>query len=418
MVVFQNKDERLKIMIYIFIALVLQGIIFYAIYHSSLKEINNKVIRQNLAIVDKVNQKDKEIIDEIIPIITGKYNISDNDISDGTSILSNYSYDNKLNYKDNPLIGDIEGKYIFIIILIIILILILIIGGIMYLINPLYKEIKYLTYRAENIIENKPIDKESVYKYKGSLDKFILKFSMMEDRIYNSIDLLQEEKVNLKNIINDISHQLKTPLMALSMYNEILNDHREMDSGDVDNFIDLSNEQLERMEWLVKTLLKYARLESNVVEYHKENYLLNNTIEESINPLRVKAEEKNQNLVFKADRDVFLYHDRKWISEALSNIIKNAIEHTGINGKIEIGLEETPITVRVWIKDNGEGIKKSEIKKIFNRFHKGENSINPISIGIGLCLSKAIVKAHNGDINVESEVGVGSTFYISFIKVV
>lgn len=418
MVPFQNRDERLKIITYITITLIFQGIIFFAIYYSSITKINNKIINQNFAIVDKLNKKDESLVNEILTIITGKEELSDESINSGEAILKEYSYTANLSYKDNPLIGNIEIKYIALIVTSILGILGLTIYGFIYLINPLYKEVKYLTYRAENIIENRAIEKERSFKYNGSLDKFIIKFYTMEERIYNNIGLLQEEKINLKNIINDISHQLKTPLMALSMYNDILKDHREMDKEDVDNFINLSNEQLERMEWLVKTLLKYARLESNVVEYHKENFSLNNTIEESINPLKIKADEKNQSIIFNSDKEIYLYHDRKWIAEALSNIIKNAIEHTDMNGKIEIGLEETPITVRVWIKDNGEGIEKEEIKKIFDRFHKGENSINPTSIGIGLCLSKAIVKAHSGDITVESEVGVGSTFYITFIKTI
>ncbi|MEW9935518.1 sensor histidine kinase [Clostridium butyricum] len=104
------------------------------------------------------------------------------------------------------------------------------------------------------------------------------------------------------------------------------------------------------------------------------------------------------------------------MSEAISNIIKNAIEHTGERGRIEITLEETPINIVIGIKDTGEGIDNNQLKKIFNRFHKGENSIDPTSIGIGLCLSKAIVRAHNGDITVESKLGVGSIFYITFIK--
>lgn len=416
MVPFQNRDERLKIIAYITIALILQGIIFFAIYYSSITKINNKIINQNFAIVDKLNKKDESLINEILPIITGKEKLSDESINNGKAILKEYSYTTNLSYKDNPLIGNIEMKYMVLIVVATLGIVGLIIYGFIYLINPLYKEIKYLTYRAENIIENRPIEKEKNFKYSGSLDKFILKFSMMEDRIHNNIGLLQEEKINLKNIINDISHQLKTPLMALSMYNEILRDHRDMENEDLDNFINLSKEQLERMEWLVKTLLKYARLESNVVEYHKENLLVNDTIEESISPLLIKAEEKNQKVIFKADKQIYLYHDRKWIGEALSNIIKNAIEHTDVNGNIEIGLEETPVTVRIYIKDDGEGIEEGEIKKIFKRFHKGQNSINPTSIGIGLCLSKAIVKAHDGDINVESRIGAGSTFHITFIK--
>ncbi|MGL5379110.1 sensor histidine kinase [Clostridium sp.] len=121
-------------------------------------------------------------------------------------------------------------------------------------------------------------------------------------------------------------------------------------------------------------------------------------------------------MIFIENNKVYFNHDRKWISEAVSNIIKNAIEHTGVGGEIEIGVEETPITIRVWIKDNGCGIEQKDIKKIFKRFHKGENSINPISIGIGLCLSEFIIKAHNGNITVESEVGRGSIFYINFMK--
>ncbi len=285
--------------------------------------------------------------------------------------------------------------------------------------NPLYNEIKYLTHRAESIVENKIIHNDNQYScYRGSLDKFILKFNLMEDRIKNSIGLLQEEKINLKNIINDISHQLKTPLTALSMYNDIISDHREMNNEDLDNFINLSKDQLERMEWLVKTLLKYARLESNVVEYNKEMFSIKNTIEESINPLKVKAKNKNQSLILKCEKDIEYYHDRKWVSEAISNIVKNAIEHTENNGKIEINLYETPITITISIKDNGEGIEKEELKKIFNRFYKGETSINPTSIGIGLCLSKSIIKAHNGDITVESYLGKGSIFYITFLKTV
>lgn len=417
MIAFQNKDERLKIILYISIALVFQALIFSFIYYNSLKVINNKIIEENSIIISKINAVDKNLVKDIIPVITGKENISEEGIKEGREVLSLYSYGNDLSYKYNPLIGNISYKYIIYIIVVALITLITVLIGVIYLINPLFKEIRYLTYRAENIVENKTINKEKTYRYKGSLEKFILKFGMMEERIYNNIGLLKEEKLNLKNIINDISHQLKTPLMALSMYNEILKDHREMESEDVDNFINLSKEQLERMEWLVKTLLKYARLESNVVDYNKENLLLNNTIEESINPLLVKATDKNQSLTFKAENEVYLQHDRKWIAEALSNIIKNAIEHTKEGGKIEVGLQETPITVRVWIKDNGEGIEENEIKKIFNRFHKGQNSLNPTSIGIGLCLSKSIVKAHNGDITVESKLGEGSTFYLTFIKI-
>ncbi|MEG0307523.1 MAG: HAMP domain-containing sensor histidine kinase [Clostridium sp.] len=414
MTILLDKDERVKIGIFILIIFIIQGFIFYRVNSKMLLEVNDRYVKQNISIVGSIYDSNKELGEKIIPIITGK---TTGNYDLGKEVMNKYSYEDSLKLNFNPLFEDLVGSFNVSVVVIVLGGLVITLVGILYLINPVYKEIVLLTKRAENIVDNKfTLDKS--YRYKGSLDKFIDKFNGMEDRIQNSIQLLKEEKVNLKNIINDISHQLKTPLMALSMYNEILNDHREMDSEDIDNFINLSKEQLERMDWLVKTLLKYARLESNVVEYHKEYFSLTNTIEESINPLKIKAEEKNQRLILMSTKEVLYYHDRKWISEALSNIIKNAIEHTGDNGKIEISLEETPISITIGVKDNGEGIEKSELKKIFNRFHKGENSINPSSIGIGLCLSKSIIKAHNGDIRVDSQVGVGSTFYITFLKTV
>ncbi len=413
MVEMYHKDERKKVIIFIIGVLLIQLVAFSFIFLSFLDEVNQKIITQSYSIIGTVAKEDTQLAKSLVPIIT------DNKISQvelGNEILTKYSYNNYLSYTDNPLIPSVSYLSFLKLLLLTTATILIIVFGFLKIINPLYKEIKYLTFRSENIVENKIINKDRDFKYSGSLDKFSLKFSIMEERIINNINLLHEEKINLKNIINDISHQLKTPLMALSMYNDILKDYKNMENEDVDNFINLSNEQLDRMQWLVKTLLKYARLESNVVEYKKENYLLNDTIKESISPLKVKASEKNQIVSFRYNKDVMFYHDKKWLAEAISNIIKNAIEHTQKYGNIDILLEETPITIRISIADNGEGIEKSQLKKIFKRFHKGENAINPTSIGIGLCLSKSIVKAHDGDITVDSEVGVGSTFYITFIK--
>ena len=415
MVSLYYKDERKKVIAFIVGILLLQLIVFSIIFIFFLNKVNKNIITQNYSIIGTVAKEDINLAKSLVPIITKN---TTSEVNLGKEILNPYSYNYSLKYFHNPLVPTIGYTYLIMLIVLFIATAFIINYGFIRIIDPLYKEIKYLTFRSENIVDNKIVDIERDFKYKGSLEKFSLKFSLMEDRIFNNINLLYEEKINLKNIIDDISHQLKTPLMALSMYNEILKDHKDMDDEDVDNFVDLSKDQLDRMEWLVKTLLKYARLESNVVTYRKENYPLNNTIEESMNPLRIKAAEKNQDLSFKCDKEVIFYHDRKWIGEATSNIIKNAIEHTPENGKVEITLEETPITIRIAIKDNGVGIEKSQLKKIFERFNKGENALNPKSIGIGLCLSKSIVKSHNGDITVESEVGVGSTFYITFLKTV
>ncbi|MGL4849602.1 MAG: sensor histidine kinase [Clostridium sp.] len=412
---FLYKDERSKLIIFLVGIVVIQGIVFSGITKMILSRMNERYINKSYDIVSVVSNNDKELVKKVIPIIVGKETVN-NDV--GRQILQKYSYDNNLSYKYNPLTENINySKFIVISVIIISLIGII---GIFLILKPLFKDINYLKNRADEIVENrnKKEDRRQGTSRAGTLDKLFHKFNLMEDRIENNIVLLKDEKINLKNIINDISHQLKTPITALTMYNDILIDHKEMDSEDIDTFLISSKEQLERMEWLVLTLLKYARLESNVVKYNKEELDLNITIEEAIEPLKIKAEEKKQLLIYSGTESTVYNHDRNWLGEAISNIVKNAIEHTGIEGLVEVSLEETEIYDLIKIKDNGNGIEKSELKKIFKRFYKGESSTNPTSIGIGLCLSKIIVNNHNGDISVESEVGRGTTFYIKLLKTV
>ena len=206
------------------------------------------------------------------------------------------------------------------------------------------------------------------------------------------------------------------PTENIELYNDILKNHESMSVEDKNMFIEFTSKQLDRMEWLITTLLKYARIESNVVKYNKDTIPLKETIVNAIGPLRLKAEEKSQKIILNCHSQGYYLHDKKWMEEAISNIIKNAIEHTENNGIIDIKLEETPLSIGISIKDNGEGIKKDELRKIFNRFYKGENSLNPTSIGIGLSLSRKIIEAHNGTITVESQLNKGTTFYITFLK--
>ncbi|WP_195987321.1 HAMP domain-containing sensor histidine kinase [Clostridium sp. D53t1_180928_C8] len=238
----------------------------------------------------------------------------------------------------------------------------------------------------------------------------------MGERLENALKDLQDEKVHLKDIINDISHQLKTPLSALISYNDILKNHEYMDNEVKSKFIELTSEQLDRMDWLITTLLKYARIESNAISYNKELIPLSETIKYAIAPLKLIANEKNQSIKLELNNEGYYNHDKKWIAESISNIVKNAIEHTKNNGEIKINLYETPLSLTITISDNGRGIEKSELKNIFKRFYKGKNSINPKSIGIGLSLSKKIIEANGGSITVESELGKGTIFSIIFLK--
>ncbi len=140
------------------------------------------------------------------------------------------------------------------------------------------------------------------------------------------------------------------------------------------------------------------------------------TINKAFSPLKEKAKAKKQNVIIEEKRDVYLNHDSDWMTEAIGNIIKNAIEHTEEYGTISIEIKESPLLVSIIIKDNGNGIKKEELPHIFERFYKGKHEVKPISIGIGLTLSKSIIESNGGSISVKSIEREGTEFAITFLK--
>lgn len=409
-----DLNERGKNILVASILFLIFGVFLIFVFNSTLKEINNAYIKQNISIIGTLSKSKSFDEDKIIAAITkGNYD----DYSIGKDILEKYSYKEGLDLSLNPIMNNIEKKlYRNIIIVWITLSLIL-----LFLIYLRDKKNLMLSTelinRANRIIEGK-FSENNKYKLKdGTFETLYESFSLMEDRIKRDISDLKKEKINLKNIINDISHQLKTPLTALMSYNYILKDYKNMSNYDIESFIELSAGQLERMDWLTITLLKYARLEGDVVDYKMEDISILDTISEAIAPLKIKAEEKNQNININYENGSFiLRHDRKWLSEALSNIIKNGIEHTDNGGKIEILIRESSIYLEVEIKDNGEGIEEDKLKKIFERFYKNSSEKKPKSIGIGLALSKSIIEKHNGSIKVKSKLGEGTSFIITFIK--
>ena len=410
----KNKEVKLIIITSLITFLVfLTAFIF--ITYNWFNDINKKYIDQNTALVGVIIENNPEIEEEIVPIIT-KGNINEY-YELGNNILDKYYYNENLNPIKNPILKDSYSNLKLTIILLWILFFIVVMILILKIISPIFNNIKKLGERADEMVEGNFNSTELKFE-EGDFYVFYNKFIHMGERLENALKDLKDEKINLKDIINDISHQLKTPLSALIAYNDILKNHENMDVEAKSKFIEMTSEQLDRMDWLITTLLKYARIESNAVSYNKEMIPLSESIKYAIAPLKVSANDKKQKIELDFNSEGYYFHDKKWIAESLSNIIKNAIEHTDINGKIKITLEETPMSISITISDNGEGIEKSELKNIFKRFYKGKNSINPKSIGIGLSLSKKIIEAHGGSITAESELGKGTNFNIILLKVI
>lgn len=395
-----------------YLAVLLTGIVvMYCISYKLSNDIKEKIINQNIATYAYVLEGKES--SEFAELFTS--NPNEQAISEAKEILNKYGYSSDMTFAANEI-----DKSIFIKILIFTVSCIVMFITILYLL--FVNELKKMYLGIEAIIENTGAMSDGEYKplndeeKEGDMAKLVSSLNYMGDRVNNSIELLRSDKEKLKDFLSDISHQLKTPLASLVMFNDLMLENEDMPYEDRINFLKSSEEQLRRMEWLIMNLLKVGRLEADAIKFNIYKQPLRETLESAVAPLLESAKNKNQNIIINGDLDTEINHDREWLSEAVSNIVKNAVEHTASGGKIEVSVSKGPLITKIYIKDNGPGISKEMQKKVFQRFYKGENSSNPMSIGIGLSLAKSIIEEQNGEIRLKSEEGKGTTFIINFFE--
>ncbi len=225
-------------------------------------------------------------------------------------------------------------------------------------------------------------------------------------------DYAAEAKEYLKNSIQDISHQLKTPLSSLSLYNEILQDE-SLDKDSVRKFLNLSAGELNRMESLISMLLKLTKLDAKNVVLSKEDIAVNELAESVCGHFRIRAEQENKKLgVECCDDGLCVFCDKQWITEALDNIVKNALDHTDSGGRVELRAMRSGNEACIQISDNGRGIHEEDIYHIFKRFYRSRFSSDKSGTGLGLSLAKSIIELHKGSIEVESAPNEGACFSV------
>lgn len=243
--------------------------------------------------------------------------------------------------------------------------------------------------------------------------------SILQNNIYKATvqlretnDLLEREKTYLVDMLANISHQLKTPLTSVMMMNELL--AKEESEEKRQEFIDIEEKQLEKMNWLIQNLLKLSKLDAGTVQLKKEKVSITKLIEESLSSFLIQMDIEGISLE-KHLKETNLEVDFNWTVEAIRNIVKNCIEHMGDDGRLCIENAETNLYHVITIRDNGCGISKEDLPHIFERFFKGRESDNE-SVGIGLALSNTIIKKEHGEILVSSEINKGTAFEIRFYK--
>lgn len=408
---FSNPELKISsaILLSLNILFMITTIFTLKLYHDNLKK---DYIKSLGAITARISEKNPQLESEIAPLITKE--VTDQEGDKGKAILKQYGLTTTLENQLFPYVNKtaVENTYSIIAIFLMMAIIFFILNYLQY--AYFYKRVRSLTLAAKKVLDGE-YDISIGEDREGDLSKLAVSFNSMRGVIRNSLDDLRKEKQFLVDLLSDISHQLKTPLSSMIVYNDILFT-KELSKEQSNTFLVSNKNQLYRMNWLIKSILKLARLDAKAIEFDKENQSLNETIEDSVEALESKASEANVKIDFKESAQVIFEHDSEWLQEALINIIKNSIEHSKEGGKIDICLNENPVYRRIIIEDNGEGIREEDLPNIFKRFYKARNSNNSESIGIGLALSKSIIEAHSGIIEAQSKVNEGTRFVITFLK--
>ena len=225
----------------------------------------------------------------------------------------------------------------------------------------------------------------------------------------------RQTKEFLQDIISDVSHQIKTPLSALKMYHEIIENHQD-DALTVSSFTEKSQREIKRMEDVIYTLLKLARLDAGIIQMEKTLENLSVLMQDVLERFETWAEREHKTITLSGKEAVVLYCDALWVSEAIGNIVKNALEHTENGGHIEVKWSQSPLMTQIEISDDGKGIHPEDLYNIFKRFYRSRFSSDVHGVGLGLPLAKSIVEAHGGTISVSSSLGAGTTFTLNFFN--
>ena len=246
--------------------------------------------------------------------------------------------------------------------------------------------------------------------------------SILKNELYKITIMLKEvaensqkDKTTLKDSLSDISHQIKTPITSiLIMLDNILSDENMPEDIKKDFIKDIKRE-IVNIKFLVESILKLSKIDSNSIKFIKKEVLIKDIINEAVKNVSMLSELKNIEIIVSGDDSIKTICDLKWQVEAITNILKNCIEHSYENRKIYINYNQNNMYTELKIEDNGTGIDAKDLPHIFERFYKGKNSSSD-SVGIGLALSKSIIESNNGYIQVDSKLNKGTTFIIKYLK--
>ena len=381
--------------------------------------------------------QDREIIVKSVIGDNNKY------IESGANTLAKYGYTSETSYLIDKSENKVKMMIIFFVFsfavfsIIILIIAIKAMGYVLKIFESMYYKMKNIFNTVDNIKHSNTLNKndnktdnalqerESIENDSVDLNKYnenlLCRINMISEKAERNMRInmrkIENEKENVKSLVTDISHQLKTPLANVELYNTLLAEEGISDEERLE-FLETEGTAIEKLKMLVDSLINISRLEADMISIDKKEENLKECIESAISSVKADAAKKNITIKNEIKEDCILAIDRKWTTEAIFNLLDNAVKYTAPNGKINLSLDNGINYFALNIEDNGIGIDTDEYNDIFKRFYRSRNDIvqNEKGSGVGLYLVRKIMNLQDGNVMVSSEKGKGSTFTLYFSK--
>lgn len=349
-----------------------------------------------------------------VDIVNSIYSENDEYEDLGNKTLNKFGYSKDYDMKRNINFQQ-HLKYFLVNNLIVFVVLIgVIICIVSNLVKYVFRRLENINRDIGNIIHNKYIIEDD-FKEEGIFNRIYSDLNKLSRSLNLKVSTLDREKESIKELVTDISHQLKTPLASLKLYNSLLLEE-ELDEEDKIEFLQTNEMSINKLHNLIDSLVNISRLEASMINIKKEDKPIKKTLNKAINSVKAKASSKNIKVELEDFEDEIIPHDSKWTEESIFNILENAVKYTSENGKINIYVEDTINFLKINIHDNGIGIDKNEFNNIFKRFYRSEEVEEIEGSGVGLYLSRKIIESQGGNIVVDSRKGNGSKFSLFLTK--
>lgn len=278
--------------------------------------------------------------------------------------------------------------------------------------NNIYQKRK--TYRLIDRLLDRVLSREMIEASdleEGEYSALVSKIRLIQEVLGKHANSAEQEKEQVKSLVSNMSHQLKTPLANISLYAEILS-KEEITPERKTVFSEKMQRQVDKLSWIVESLSKMVKLEQNIDGFEGKAIGIKQTILDAVDTIYEKLEKKEINFTLESFEDRLLYHNRKWTAEVFVNLLENAVKYTDRGGTISICVKSYDLYTEIQIVDNGRGIRQEEMTDIFKRFYRSPEVENMEGSGIGLYLSNLILEKEKGYMTVDSEHGKGSCFSV------